>query len=246
MSIQDLTSSVVPPSSPVDSDDSTWVSAQRRLNLQLPDDLREFGTSFGTGEFVVESIRIEVFNPLSKNYMATVEEHLAILAGNKGDDGPKRFPYELHPDRPGLLPWGSDIDGNELVWLTDGDVNEWPIVIRSEDGDFEEFGGPLTTFLASVFQGTVKVAVWPSQFFANGVLFESASKTRSEVAPSNIYEIYESNGSCEISGCVTFVLKRVWLFTSRVLPETKVDRCRELQMNMEGPMLKLICTSEIH
>lgn len=44
------------------------------------------------------------------------------------------MPYPIHPEPGGILPWATTDNGDTLYWLTDGDPDSWPILIRESRG----------------------------------------------------------------------------------------------------------------
>lgn len=199
MAIESLTSIVVPPANPFETEDAEILQRhQERLNLQLPHDIREFGAVYGSGLVYVQTFYIEVFNPLSIKYYDRFMLFANLLSERKEDEGHVRFPYQVYPNSPGLAPWASDVNGNILCWLTEGSPNNWRVVVRPEDGDFEEFPGPLTEFLASAFRCSIKVGIWPDFPLVDPkkIVFEPIPVS-SEPAepPMNRYELYVKNGN---------------------------------------------------
>lgn len=71
--------------------------------------------------------------------------------------------YQIHPARPGLLPFAKDDDGGILAWLTEGDPEEWPIMAKARTGEWERFDMPLTMFLTQIFLGKVFPNIWNSE-----------------------------------------------------------------------------------
>lgn len=71
--------------------------------------------------------------------------------------------YELFPTRPGLLPFTMDEDGGILAWYMDGDSDEWPIMAKHKDGEWQRFDMPITTFLARTFQGKIAPEIWNTE-----------------------------------------------------------------------------------
>jgi hypothetical protein len=83
-----------------------------------------------------------------------------------GDD---EVPYSLFPERPGLLPWGSDDNGNTLCWLTEGEPHEWPIIAKvCRYNYYEHHRMSMTSFLAGCFTRRVMCVLWKDpEFFVD-------------------------------------------------------------------------------
>src|SRR5690606_15206934 len=100
-------------------------------------------------------------------YRETVDYMVAVLGTEREYEGEEYVPYPVFPNSPGLLIWGSDMDGNNLYWFTEGDPDDWPIITRSR-GDFENawtrFDGPMTSFLAKAFTRQINLEFWPEFF----------------------------------------------------------------------------------
>src|SRR5678816_1727154 len=112
MSLQELIKIVPPPRSPVNSGTSAaWSEIEAHLGIVLPNDYREFVTSYGSGEFT--GAYIEVYSPFSGNYEALVD--LTIRLKNDSSvpvyDQDSGSSFAFFPELPGLYPWGRDDQG---------------------------------------------------------------------------------------------------------------------------------------
>ncbi|MEX0716420.1 MAG: hypothetical protein WD066_07535 [Planctomycetaceae bacterium] len=207
MSIEELMAVVAPPERPEEAGTpDVWDRHQQSLGIRLPSDLIEFSRVYGTGVFRDEGFSIWVMNPASVGYCTDVEEELALLREARTDAEMsghlERFPYRVHPERPGVFPCAADLNGNQLLWIVDGDPDTWRIAVRSpRGGDFEEtHPGPLTSFLAAAFRREIRVSIWPE----SGSYFDDPSRLVFEPEPippqdtatyNNIYELYVENGN---------------------------------------------------
>jgi hypothetical protein len=158
MAIDDLVSVIPPPANPPRPiSTARWKEVEKLVGSALPADYRAFAERYGSGRFCHQFIR--VFSPLDLVYtdwlqMCLDSLHVASEMGIK---------YEIHPARPGLLPWGDDENGGVLCWLTKGVPDEWPVVACG-DVSFEEWKLPFTTFLARAFRNKIKVKLWHERF----------------------------------------------------------------------------------
>lgn len=150
MSVNELIAVVPPPTHPVDpGTDLLRQQVEEKLGLRLPQDIIDFSLTYGTGTF--SHGQFWVFNPFSRWYYSNIEEVCRLFRKLRRDEGPGRFPYNFHPERPGLLSWGSESNGHEMFWLTEGEPNAWPIILYDRVS-FERWDLSVTTFLAKFFK----------------------------------------------------------------------------------------------
>ena len=171
---------------------------QDQVGTRLPHDYYDLAHLYGAGTFVdPRRLKLIVYNPFSPHYLDHIRDHRFLLEGLKNGEGEKSVPFAIFPVSPGLLPWGSDDNSNELYWLTLGEPEHWPIVLRSHDNRWEEYPGPMTTFLAQLFRREINSESWPAPFFSNwpDMYFEPEQLSPSGPAPKNIYELYVENGN---------------------------------------------------
>jgi len=163
MAIEDLTNIVAPPSDPVDAGPESRLSAvEEKLGLTLPQDIIDFGLTYGTGSFA--SNQFMVLNPFAPWYVGNVQEVCGLYHGLQRDEGDKFIPYAVHPDRPGLFPWGAEDNGHQMFWLTEGNADKWPILLFNRDSsEFERWDMPVTTFLGKVFRLELACVLWSDE-----------------------------------------------------------------------------------
>lgn len=173
MAIQDLTAIVQPPDEPLEPGKlAAWRSIQSKLGLALPDDLRDYGLAFGTGRFC--GTYIQVFNPFSNEYRGLIDFQCDWLRDLKNYD---MFPpYDVYPDSPGLLPWGRDENGHSMFWFTKGAPENWPIVLRRRENEYEEWSMTMTNFLAQVLGNKIKCILWPEKFTKKHRVFQATTR----------------------------------------------------------------------
>jgi hypothetical protein len=167
--IAELTALVPPPKEPKDAGpEAQWSEIQNSLGTQLPDDYRDFGRIYGSGDFKTpSSIAVYVCNPFAPWFLQFVQQECADHRNLK-EDG--YVPYDFYPLSPGLLPCGGDDNGNRLYLLTQGQPNEWPVVVVSRAADVcERFELPLTTFLAKAFKREIVPKIWDAEEFFSEV-----------------------------------------------------------------------------
>jgi len=199
MTMAKLVAAVPPPNNPVaNRDQEAWEHIQNELKIKFPNDYFDFVTIYGSGGFNDKGrLKITIYNPMSYGYLDEIRAHESILSSFKNEKGAGRIKFKLHPHVPGLLALGSDDNGNEIYWLTNKKANAWRIVIRSPENEYEEYGLPLTDFLAKFFCREMAVGVWPPPFFeeSHNIEFQPAANLAAAVEPKNIYELYVENNN---------------------------------------------------
>jgi len=158
MSIHRLTALVPPPAQPSEvGSPERWQQTEQQLGTPLPSDYRDFVFTYGSGLF---ARFYRVYNPFAASeYTALVPsvERTLFAIREKKAKWPEEVPYRLHPERPGLLPWGNDENGSEYYWLTEGPPHSWFVVSENVRGEgFREYGRCMTDFLAEVLLGKIR------------------------------------------------------------------------------------------
>ncbi|GIF67475.1 hypothetical protein Ais01nite_55100 [Asanoa ishikariensis] len=128
MGIDDLVRLVPPPSRPVHAD-GDWAEVERLLGVAVPADYRALVAAYGAGQFA----DIGLLTPFTDagthaNLVWQAGDFLGRFADAR-DEFPEDFPYPLHPEPGGLLPWAGTGNGVQLCWLTEGDPDAWPVVV---------------------------------------------------------------------------------------------------------------------
>lgn len=173
MSINELVKIVPPPEKPREAGtDQEWKSLQKRLGLYLPNDYRDFGMTYGSGEFNDGSIHI--YNPFSKSFLKILESESSRFQMTEQFIG--KQPFQFYPAQPGLLPFGHDVNGNDLFWFTQGEPDSWPIILRDRECTYETWEVPMTTFLAKAFKNEIKPLIWKQRFSKNRLDFTPSKK----------------------------------------------------------------------
>lgn len=158
MSIIKLKSLVPPPVRPFEIGTiDQWRAVEQELGVELPSDYREFVFTYGTGMFAGFYV---VYNPCSAMKTANLLTKISTLCQQEREfkrEFPDAVPYRIHPDRPGLLPWGGDENGNYYYWITDGPPDSWLVVSDEVRGEgFREYGRCMTDFLCDVLTGKIE------------------------------------------------------------------------------------------
>jgi hypothetical protein len=146
---------IAPPARPLEAGPPRrrW-AVEKALGTALPEGLCQFALAYGSGTFGAEGFSglLTVYNPFSPAYVARVRSWIDTFRRYKRAESDKRFPYDLYPDRPGLLPCGSG-ERRALFWFVEGAPDEWPLVLQTPDDRFRRFEVPLAEFLVLLFSG---------------------------------------------------------------------------------------------
>ncbi|MCH7728829.1 MAG: SMI1/KNR4 family protein, partial [Planctomycetes bacterium] len=201
MSVSELMAVVTPPQQPLENgNNSQWAQVQDYMEVRLPEDFRDFGSRYGTGEFVdPDRLRIHVVNPFSKTYKSWTKQYCNMVRDLRRAEGRKCVPYKVFPKTPGLLPWGSDDNGNMLYWLVaDEPPEQWPVIVQPHEAtakEFERVELSMTSFLAQTFQREIELSMWPAPFFTGPeqVTFEPTPPV--ETGLQSLYDLYVENGN---------------------------------------------------
>ncbi len=158
MSILKLKELVPPPNKPFELGTvEQWASVESKLGLSLPSDYRDFHLAYGTGLFAKLYI---IYNPFSAIKAANLYAQIETVCQQEREfkrDFPEAVPYRVYPERPGILPWGGDENGNYYYWLTDGIPDSWQVISDEVRGDgFQEHSRCMTDFLYEVLTGNIE------------------------------------------------------------------------------------------
>lgn len=165
MAIDELTRLITTPAVPLQANDGEACRAiEHFLGTSLPADYLDLARKYGTGCFGDASFYFWVDNPLRPCSAELLEQEIAYWRECR-ESFPGEDAYELFPAQPGILPWGADVDGGRMGWLTQGSSDSWPVIAKSRDGErFEVYEMPLTTFLAKALTHAIRPEIWRPDF----------------------------------------------------------------------------------
>jgi hypothetical protein len=174
MAIDELIAVVAAPPKPTEAGPLALLpKVENTLGIRLPKDIVDFGLRYGSGMF---GDTIEVYNPFSASYLDAVNQVSDCYRSLKEAEGSEFIPYNIFPEKPGLLVCGSEVNGHILFWLTDGQPDNWPLILMTVDGQFERWDTSVTSFLARILRGKTGCVLWDKDWVkANlvGVAFRS-------------------------------------------------------------------------
>jgi hypothetical protein len=107
------------------SDPDKWQEVEAKLTVPFPSDYKEFIGYYGAGvigNFVV------VYNPFSPHKPANFFRYMDFSLEIERKFHFLDFP--LFPELGGLLPFASTYNGDHLYWLTEGQPDNWKVVVR--------------------------------------------------------------------------------------------------------------------
>lgn len=168
MSIEELVVVVPAPTQPSEAGSPEAIPVvERAMGTALPKDVFDFGIRYGTGMF---ADTVEIYNPFSAKYLESVRQVSDCYRELKHAEGNQFIPYDIYPISPGLLVWGSDVNGHMMFWLTEGQSEKWPLVLMTVDGQFEQLNMSMTTFLARTFGGVMECILWDKEWIKNNFM----------------------------------------------------------------------------
>lgn len=165
-SLKALTKVMRPPTSPSEApDEGGWEPVEAKLGIELPEDYKEFVSTYGTG--AVDNF-LWVLNPFSQNKNLNLLNQVKVNLDALRQlciDSNIRIPYEIYPDVNGLFPWAITDNGDSLYWLTKSfPSNRWIVVGDSAAFQWREFKLSTAEFLALLVTKELVVDIFPDDF----------------------------------------------------------------------------------
>ncbi|MET9628993.1 hypothetical protein ABZX92_16155 [Lentzea sp. NPDC006480] len=141
-----------------------WAAVEAGLGTALPTDYRVLADNYPT--LCIDSF-LHVFHPAADWSLRDQNEVTLGRMRSHREDFPELFPHPLFPEPGGLLSWGCTDNADELLWLTVGEPDEWPVVVTDRDDWYTHDGGMLS-FLGGMLRGEVRCPVLGTQFPSAG------------------------------------------------------------------------------
>lgn len=192
MPIKQLVALIAPPKKPLDSE-GNWRAAEVVVGAAFPPDFRELITRYGTGAFFRGFLT--VYNPLTVEGLACIKQDEKIYRMNR--EGLYPCPFPIHPDSPGLLPWGRDENGNGYFWLTKGKPEKWSVVFLGHGHEDQplQFRTDITGFLAGYATDKFKELARPEEPFTEEEQVFTPGRSQAEVASELVKGLKGKKGS---------------------------------------------------
>ena len=159
MAIEELVTFIPPPDEPRDAD-GDWSAAEVALAVRFPSDFRQMIQRYGTGEFYAGLLILNPLNPWCQRQIAKELKNYRVIREAM------ELSLRLHPESPGLFPWGHDSNGNGFFWLTEGAPEQWPVVQvgHNEEENPHRADVDITTFLVRYGQHKYPEMLAPNGF----------------------------------------------------------------------------------
>lgn len=168
----DLVKRLAPlPEEPFEAFRGSWELIEAEIRTALPQDYKDFIRLYGNGYFM-QFLGISLPRSRNSNVLLRSAIYWARRAAVDGGFPPEGLPYPFWPDRGGLLAFGSTDNGDTLLWLTEGEPEDWKVVVWDRGlGEFEVFDCGLTDFLASLATGAIRPKAFPDNLLPCEQLF---------------------------------------------------------------------------
>ncbi|MGX1755760.1 SMI1/KNR4 family protein [Streptomyces lydicus] len=140
----------VPPPAEAVNGRGDWADAEQALGTRLPDDYKELVEAYGRGDFWGA---LCLCTPFGDDNPVRLEANLVEDFGPLRESWPEQYPYPFFPEPGGLLTWAMTGNAAQVCWLTEGPPESWPVVIWSEDSDYERFDCGAAAFLDGWING---------------------------------------------------------------------------------------------
>ncbi|MGO1056254.1 SMI1/KNR4 family protein [Crossiella sp. CA198] len=145
-----------------------WDQVERDLSIEFPADYKEFCSAYPA--LMVNDLLL-VMHPCTDVVGAGYPEASnGILDMYRESRSARDYsvPYPLFPEPGGLLPWGYDRGGAYLFWKTEGEPENWTIVVNCRVKYCEHEMG-FSDFLAGFLGDSVECPNLPQDFSDFGV-----------------------------------------------------------------------------
>jgi hypothetical protein len=179
MPIRELLSVIAPPKKPLDNL-GDWDAAEKIVGAAFPPDFRELIARYGSGAFFRG--HLTVYNPLTLRGLACMIQDEGVYRASR--EGLYPLPLSVHPDSPGVLPWGRDENGNGYCWLTKGKPEKWPVVYLGHGHEARplQFRTEITGFLVGYASDRFEALVQPDEPFTDKMRVFTPGRSQAEVA----------------------------------------------------------------
>ena len=105
-----------------------WFGVEQALKLELPRSYKTLVDKFGAsswGDFLY------ILSPFDESVNLRVQGKQILDADRESRQlFPSHYPFSLHPEPNGLLPWAVTDNGDTLYFITIGLADDWPTLIR--------------------------------------------------------------------------------------------------------------------
>ena len=142
-----------------------WIEAELQIGIELPLDYKEFINAYGTGS---RNDFMWILTPFDKSEyinFTTMGPKICKAYVTSKLTCPDYFKHDVFPTTGGILPWGYTENGDELYWLTEGNSNEWKIIVyESRSSDFYEYNMGMVQFIYELITKKITCPAFPDYF----------------------------------------------------------------------------------
>lgn len=148
-----------------DYDVQKWAEIESRMGTELPSDYKEFINEYGTGNinnfmWILTPFDENEYVNLFKMGMKISEAYMTSKLYN-----PDFFKHDVFPVVGGILPWGYTENGDELYWLTEGESDDWKVIVyESRSSDFYEYSMGFVQFIYELISKKITCSAFPDDF----------------------------------------------------------------------------------
>jgi cell wall assembly regulator SMI1 len=149
------------PSNAVLPEEQDWQAVEEKLDLQFPQDFKDFINTYGSGE-IGNQLRFfsPKVNPVTQksillekiiNNAKSDQEFIEKYPNNHSE-----IPFDIYPKKPGLITVCSDSVGNRFCFQTDENPDNWKLVylFNKSEKNFV-YNGSLTDYLVAMYENTL-------------------------------------------------------------------------------------------
>ena len=182
MPIEELLAAVPVPPGRIDVE-GDWAAAEAAVGLTYPKDFKQLIGIYGSGRFFFGG-HLVVYNPLTTEGLAGIRVEREIREVMRGDPDLGCCPLPLFPEEGGLMPWGSDENGDDYLWLTEGEPDDWPVVVlfHGYASQPQLFRTDITGFLAGYATDRFDELAQPDDPVTEAVRVFIPGRTQAEVS----------------------------------------------------------------
>ena len=144
-----------------------WDEAATAIGTRFPSDFQSLIGKYGSGTILGD---VEIYNPLIAADRKRIASDLDTL---KQMREACEYLWQIHPEESGILPWGTDSNGNIFCWLTVGAPDEWPTALLGHGEDEPSSDAVnMTTFLYNFARNIYPEMQGGQTFSASNYKFE--------------------------------------------------------------------------
>lgn len=96
-----------------------WDAIEAQTGLRFPADFKRLIEAYGSGEMLGD---LQIYNPLTTEGQKSIASELDSLEQIREA---LEFLWAIYPEESGMLPWGSDSNGNVFCWFAAGQPDDW-------------------------------------------------------------------------------------------------------------------------